>query len=265
MASPHTFYPRSPQFKREIGIDLIGESWAIFRANPWPMVWAVLCHLLVAYVPAGLTYVMAFGQMFLAIINNQGPVPQMDIGTQLILQGAIYGASFLGMLFAFPFHVSVTKMYLSGMRGEAISSDDVFFGWRHRLGRTLVIGFIYSIGMYVGFSCCYLPGFIFAGAFLCLVPVLVDFPQLSVSDCLSKSIEIIKPQFWMAVLLAFLGLLIAGLGFLACCVGAFVTYAMWFGLGALAYRNMTTDPPVYAVPGAPAPPPPAEERPRPPE
>jgi hypothetical protein len=70
-----------------------------------------------------------------------------------------------------------------------------------------------------------------------MFPLIMD-KQLNFWPAMKLSRQVVGKHWWTIFLLLFVGGLIAGLGVLACCVGVFVTMAIFFGAMVYAYEDI---------------------------
>jgi hypothetical protein len=87
------------------------------------------------------------------------------------------------------------------------------------------------------------PGFLAMGLLFFTLPLIVE-RRLGVIDAMKLSFETTRPNMWMFMLFAIVVHLLAGLGGLACGVGALATYPLYFLISAAAYKD------IFGVAGA---------------
>ncbi len=96
-----------------------------------------------------------------------------------------------------------------------------------------------------------LAGIVISAATMFSIPLIVD-RQRDFWPAITESFKMVKPNFWPLLALVLLGGIIAQAGFIACCIGIFVTMPYAACLIAVAYRAHTAAGAAAAAP-APAP------------
>ncbi|MGC4042851.1 MAG: hypothetical protein QM758_03530 [Armatimonas sp.] len=130
---------------------------------------------------------------------------------------------------------TMVKMALNQLRGLPISVGDLFADFS-RIVPLMVAGGLYAAGIYVGIFFCVIPAVLLAGLCILTLPLIVD-QNLDGITALKTSIRIVQPQLGMAVIVGFVLMLVATLGYLVCGVGVFFTYPLLpIGL-ALIYKD----------------------------
>lgn len=152
----------------------------------------------------------------------------LNPGVSLIIRvvAAIYGAWLYG---------GVYRAAIKQVRGEPISTADLFTGVP-TMWSMLGFSVVYGLATGVGFVLCIVPGLLAAGLLFPGYALIADGE--SFGNALSRSIDGMKRDMWMAAAFVFvLGLLIA-VSAIPCGLGLFVTVPVFYLTGALAYRDM---------------------------
>ncbi len=152
----------------------------------------------------------------------------LNPGVSLIIRvvSAIYTAWLYG---------GVYRTAVKQVRGEPISTADLFVGvptmWS-MLGYNIVYGFAVGIGSVL----CLVPGLLALGLLFPGFALIADGE--SFGNALSRSIDGMKRDLWMAAAFGFVMILLIAVSAIPCGLGLFVTVPVFYLTGALAYRDM---------------------------
>src|SRR5262245_33341243 len=230
----------------------ISEAWNLFTKQ-WS-VWVLMILALFAVVVVGYIPMIVLGMM-------AGAAAGSDEGGGLILTlvslyPLLFGAI---LLVAMPWLMGgLYNAAFKQIRGEQIAFGDVLSGGKYFpriLGASLLIGIAASIGSF----CLVIPGLIVGGLTFLTIPMIVEGGKGTI-DAIKASIEVTKKDWIMFTVFALALGFVAGIGGVACGIGALATYPLLFLGHALAYRDLV------GVSGAPAqgqfsaPPPPPDYR-----
>lgn len=223
----------------KVNFGWISEAFSLFQANIG--VWIVAG--LLSLVP------IIFGAIVGAIAGASGAVAAsayspdasnpgaafaqrlnggLNPGVSLIIRvvGAIYTAWLYG---------GVYRAAVKQVRGEPISTADLFTGvptmWS-MLGYNIVYGFAVGIGSVL----CLVPGLLALGLLFPGFALIADGE--SFGNALSRSIDGMKKDLWMAAAFGFVMILLIAVSAIPCGLGLFVTVPVFYLTGALAYRDM---------------------------
>lgn len=223
-----------------IRFDIIVEAWQKVTANPGVWIVTFLLASIIMSITFMVVYLATFLPLGLAVtatgVATQGQGEEAS-GIIVALLGnflLFVLVAILGALYAV-FMGGMVKMALNQIRGLPISIGDVFNSFPQAVPLMLA-GALNTLGVGLGISFCLVPGLILAALWLLTIPLIVD-QNMDAITAMKTSMRTLQPQMFMALLLGFLLMLVAGLGKLACGVGVLLTYPLIpIGL-ALLYRD----------------------------
>lgn len=231
-------YPRPNQ--RQIRFDVIAEAWTIVSQN-WGPVLAVggLALVISMALYAGLFGVMV--AMMGPSMFDPNAATSTDTMASLMAQLQIQGLSIVATPIIFgvlgPVYASMIHMGLKAASGDRLEVNDAFFGFT-KFVPTAIASAITGVLFSLGSMCCYIPGFILYGLTMASLPLILD-RGLGPIEAIGQSFALMKSHVWMAALLAFVLLMLSGLGACACIVGILVTMPLAYIAQALVYRDLT--------------------------
>ncbi len=209
----------TPSRGPEISFDAIGQAWKILQPNIGQWIGAALIYGVIS----GLLNVL---QGALTPKSANG-VPQIGpLYFVFLLLGIVVGQFLLGGLW---------RMALANVRtgraeiGQMFTAGDV-------LPNLILSAIVVGLASLVGFALCIVPGLLLTGLFLFVTPLIVD-KRLGAMEAIGASFNALKPQMWMAMLFAIVVGLLAGIGFLACGLGALITAPLALITFAVTYNN----------------------------
>ena len=129
----------------------------------------------------------------------------------------------------------VYKAAVKQVRGESISTADLLSGGSMMLPM-LIYNIVYSLAVGIGTVLCIVPGLLALGLLFPGFALIADGE--SFGNALSRSIDGMKRDMWMAAAFAFVMGLVIAVSAIPCGLGLFVTVPMFYLVGALAYRDM---------------------------
>jgi uncharacterized membrane protein len=250
-SGPYAQYPH-PKV-REIDFGVISEGFSIVTKNLAPF---VIAGILMVVVIAGIE----FGMMFF-IISWLGAPPTSSTDTDALMSYAareyavIIPGSFVMMGAIAPILMSFTMMTMKHIRGEQIVVGDFALGFT-KWWQSVAIMVLNQIGAFIGVLGCGIGSIWVSGRLMLGLSACAD-KSSSPTEALRESWELTGPHMWMAMLFYFVISMLSGLGFIACCVGIFVTLPMMYVCFALVYRDLSgmmerTPNPVYETPAPPS-------------
>jgi hypothetical protein len=203
---------------------------------------------LVAFVPlilfGGIGYVIYMATMMPSIMANKNP----DIGAMLAAQGLMYLLIFIGQALAGPGFVSIARLAVKCYRMEPVSNEDALWGWKNRLGPSIVLGIVVQIGSALGAIACGIGQLVTGGMLSGAYAAYVEGDEIAPMDAVTRSWETFKPH-WLNVAGVFLvASMLSGVGAMACYIGIVVTYPMLIASMTHAYLNQRY--PVIPPPGS---------------
>lgn len=237
------------KYKPYIDWDVITEAFSLMWSNfgKWFSAGAIVALVVLAFVAAGIgVYLVTFG----IDIETFGA----DLGAQFAIQGVIYAVLLLGYALIGPLLAGMCLMALKARRGQEYGLDDLFSPFS-RFFEFALASFTIYLMVIVGSICCYIPGFLIGGLTMFILPVMVD-KGYSFGEAFSYSIDLLKQHWLMATLMYLVLGILSGLGVIACFVGVFFTWPLYYVIPSLLYDNFAVaDEPGFVpnpMPGNPA-------------
>lgn len=206
----------------------IGEGWNMF-AEQWK-VWVLnaLVLSLVTIVPGVAIYILLF-------VVTPASTGSGGAGLGIVMLALIFLGAILILLLSTYIHAGMYHTAFKQLRGEPISTSDLFAGgdrWLPLLGASFLIGVLVVIGTLL----CVIPGFIVAGALYFALPLVVE-RRLSPGEAIQTSRDATRGDLFMFVLFALVVSLIAQAGSYLCYVGLLVTLPLHYTIAVIAYRD----------------------------
>jgi uncharacterized membrane protein len=194
---------------RAAKLDVIGcyeRSWALLKANFWPLVGASLV-------------IMA---LFGALMWLQSVAVYMQLITPLFA-GALMGGWYY--------------YFLRTIRGEAATLGDLFGGFTRGYGNMVAIGILVSMFTFLGLILLVLPGIYLIVAYS-FAYVLATDRRLSFWEAMETSRRTVTTQWWRVLGLILLGIPFVLLGIAALGIGLLVAVPLIIGAQAYAYEDL---------------------------
>jgi uncharacterized membrane protein len=237
--SRHTFGDAVPPEQRpgRIRLSAVGLAWGLFKAR-----WGT-------WILAGLIVVAgnaALGSLVSAITGQRLPLGigfRLEVPPARTLIEAILTAVLNGFLLGGLFRMACKQVRREPIGiGDLFSITDVF--------TELAIGLaIYACACTMLLAFGIIPGFILAGVWMFVVPLIVD-ARLTALDAIRESWRALKGQWLAATIFHFVIYSLAGLG--ACCflVGLLITWPLYCLSIAVLYGEtyLTKPPSAFAKP-----------------
>jgi GYF domain 2 len=197
----------APVVDRVVTLDVMScyeRSWALLKANFWPLVGV---GLLITLVYCVLLDVEKHGLFFIGPIFNK-----------TIAAGLLY-------------YVLLT------VRGQKPSVGDAFAGFTKAFVVLVVIGILFTVFVTVGIFCLILPGIYLAVAYSFAGILAVD-KRLGFWESMETSRKVITRNWWRVFGLLLLSIPLFILGALALGVGIFVAIPLFVGALVYAYEDL---------------------------
>jgi hypothetical protein len=196
------------------GLDIgscFSRSWALFKANLWPLVATNLVVSIVAVVVAG--------------------IPVVGIVANLLLTGVFYGGLYY--------------FFLGKVRGLPVEFGDAFAGFSKAFVPLMLASLVSTLLTCLGLILLLLPGIYLAVSWQFTYALVID-KQMAFWPAMEVSRRVITARWWSMFGLLLLGGIICLLGVLLLIVG--VVFAMPVAIGALlfAYEDLCNPPPAAA-------------------
>jgi hypothetical protein len=181
-------------------------SWALLKANFWPLVGTslVVCALMGA------------------VVGAQSVFPYLQVATPLVV-GPLMGGWYY--------------YFLRRIRGEAATFGDLFAGFTRAYGNLVAVGIMAPLFTLVGLCLLILPGIYLIVAYS-FAYVLATDKGLSFWNSMETSRRTITRQWWHVLGLILLGIPFVLLGFAAFGVGILVALPLIIGAQAYAYEDL---------------------------
>jgi hypothetical protein len=270
MSVPGGEIPGYPSYNRRplIRFDAISEALRFLQTDMGTWIVATLIYLLIEGAITGVFMGSMFVEMFAGIGSGKPPKnvqPSFLSTTVFTLVIAAVSAFLSGGLY---------RMATKQLRGEPINPGMLFGAgdvYPALLGFTLILsiaGMLFNLlpgGVFIS-----LPFTVIIGGLLMFTVPLIADKRMRLGEALGASWGALSSQGLMAILFYFVTSVIAGLGFIACCVGLLFTVPLQILSVSCLYRDFFmepvgptgpyTPPPSGFTPpsdqGAPPPPPP---------
>lgn len=233
MALPPQQNPYPRPHTREVKFDVVGEAFNAMSAN-----WKVFA--LAGAITAGpvivmtiIGYIVMIGVMMPSIMSNNEPSPFVMFPAQLLM----YVLILLGYALGGPGYLGCARLALAIRRKEPLTPEMAKIGLNRIVQGSIAGGIVYG-GVLLGTMCCYVPGFLWGGLSTGAYTAMVLDENLAPMDAAKESMEVMKPQMWMAALLYFVASLVSGLGAIACFVGIIFTMPLLAIIMGLSYMDM---------------------------
>ncbi|MEZ5941710.1 MAG: zinc ribbon domain-containing protein [Planctomycetaceae bacterium] len=211
-----------PGYPFQIG-DVINQTWELFQENGGIVVGVTLLNMFI-------TFLVTIPE---AICRN---IAERNHDEVFLLVG--FGFQFIRFLFTVWISVGFTRFMLNVVKGRRAEVTDLFSG-TDLYGGALLNTFVFIVAIMIGFMACIVPGIILALAMGQFLYILVELPESSGLEPLSRSWRLTegsRANLFLLGLVAF-GINIAGI--CALCVGFLVSAPFTSLMFAVAYYHMT--------------------------
>ncbi len=209
----------------------IGGGWQMLLARWQVWVPMMLVFVLAVLIPILPMYILLIGAG-MAAEGGEGPAAAVGMLAPLVgLAGLLITLGLSAFMMG-----GLYRTAFKQMRGETISIGDLFSGKDLTVNMLLTLFLVVACTM-VGALFCVFPAYIVGGLLMFSVPLVVE-RKLSPMEALRTSFEKTKGNWLMFTLFAFVLGLIAGVGAIACYIGALFTYPLYFLITAVAYRDV---------------------------
>jgi hypothetical protein len=230
---PFAQYPRPFARPPQVRIDLIGDAFQLFSKD-WK-IWMVATLPVVA--AGGISTILGLVLPFVDRSSDAFSLTPLSI--------IYYLASIISGILSWIAVGGMTRMAVRRLDGFAIRPSEAYQlngnFWNY-LGASLMVGLMGMLGV-----CFFCIGALIVGGLTLLYIPLIMLDRSSAVESISRSIDLLKPQLWPAIALAFVVGLVYGLGS-SVIVGTMVTlpaYAITLGL---LYREFFPLPSAEAAP-----------------
>lgn len=218
---------------RKVDFAVIGEAFNVMSTNFVPMLIAGL----ICVVPFAISMIIGFPMImagaFAGMSGDPAAAAAVGIGGQLIgslilmVGGAIASIGIYGG----------ARIAVAHRRGEPITNDLAMSGFKRAIP-IVIFGLLQGILISIAGYCCCFPALIVGGLIYPGFAVLAEDESAGIGDAFTKSIEVMKPQIWMAAALFLVTYLIGYVGSIVLGIGL----ALMGTIMALAYMDMAYGP-----------------------
>ncbi|HZZ19155.1 MAG TPA: GYF domain-containing protein [Opitutaceae bacterium] len=194
-------------FQEVAKLDIIScyeRSWALLKANFWPLV--------------GASVLMSIFYGFLIYLQQRG----------ILFVSLIFGGALAGGLYYY---------FLRKVRGQATTIRDLFFGFTKPFMSLLVAGILVAILITVGIFCLVLPGIYLIVSYVFTQMLIVD-RGLGFWEAMEASRKVVTKQWWRILGLVLLSVPFMLVGIAAFVVGIFIALPLITGAVVYAYEDL---------------------------
>lgn len=222
--------PVPPSGPAQINFDVIGRAWEVLKPNIGIWIGAFLVYLIIVSVIS--TIIVLLGGSGARLFPTPGEVPAgmpaQNVPVMIIGQLIQFVVSqfLMGGLY---------RMAINQVRKGTIDFGDLFSA-ADVLPTLLGAAILTAIATTVGFLFCIIPGLLIASLLIFTTPLIVD-KKMGAIDAMRTSIDVLKPQMWMALAFALVVGLIAIAGAMLCGIGMLITVPLAFLSLAILYRD----------------------------
>lgn len=140
-----------------------------------------------------------------------------------------------------PLLVGLSRFTAKSLRGLPAGFDDLFSGFDD-FGAAFLMMLAMLPFLFIGFICCFAPGYYLAIAWTMCWALLAD-RRGNFWECLEMSRQAVTAHWGMAFVLLFVANLISQVGILACGVGLLATFPLHTLMMEAAYQRLFPEPP----------------------
>jgi hypothetical protein len=224
-------YGSGPSHFSEPEVSIIGDTWNLVKDRLGE-------YALMGLVIFAVTMIVQFAYaIFTAGFSGEwwaGPALGtagffIDWGVQLI------GYGFVGVV-----EGGIAYYAIKHARGQNPTLSDFSAGMRN-VGSLFVVGVVVNIMVTIAAIFCCLPLFIVGGLTMLTIPLIVD-RNMAPLDAIAESWRVLSAHWLKATLFFFVAGLVAALGVLACGIGIIVTIAIMYASYSVLYVRMFDQP-----------------------
>jgi len=214
------------------------QGWNVFKAHIWQFVLLILIMVIPGIIVGGISGVASY----LEASRNPNPAAFPLIPTAAKVGIAVVSA-LLGAAVSTPLIVGMAAVSLGAVRTGVFDWDRIWTGFR-KWPAAFVIGLISGvltlIPMLFPLLWIIFPIWLAVGLWDMFAAYTLSETGTDLGTAVNRGIELIKGNFWWAVLFTLVSGLIAVIGVIACCVGLFFTAAFYQALLAVAYNDLSS-------------------------
>ncbi|OFM81885.1 hypothetical protein [Weeksella sp. HMSC059D05] len=225
--------------------DVLNEAWELFGKVALYAVFATLLYFFLSTIVT-----MVLGMIF--------PVDQTEIQILLesdrldleSLQEAFVDqfnqtnykltviANFLLASLLYPIMFGVVYLAYKRDQKQVIAFGDIFYAYKNGLFlKSFTLSMLSIVFMYIGFSLCFVPGFVLSALMMLSVPFAL-FTNLDALQAIKASFRVTTKNFSGFIGMLFLMVLILIVGFLVCIVGLLAAYPLIYIIMYVLYKKI---------------------------
>ncbi len=237
MSNPGYLYPNDTPRPLQVNWDVLSEAFEIVKNN-----WVAFCvYSLIAFVASyivNFVVQLPFQAAMMGVQTTAQDNPEAALGAALAAMGPMWAISWVvsiavnGMLAAGIYMLTIKV--LTGIKPEIGDAFEMF-----KLFMPIVVAQLLATLFALPGICVICIGYVFTyGLFSMAVPVVL-VEKKSGYDAVIRSLELAKPHWMMVGLFVLVTQILAGIGFVACCVGIFFTLPWAMVAQFLMYRDLS--------------------------
>ena len=206
----------------------ISRSWELLKAHFWPIV-GISLLVMIAMGAINQLVALVSGPDFRGMMLEHrfsGGTLSIVLGTSVVTAPAY--AILMGGLY---------RYYLKLIRGQRAEIGDAFSGFTIAPGQLALVGLVKAALSLLGYLFCILPGIYLSVAWMFAVPLVID-RRMQFWDAMELSRKVVTRHWFLLFAFVLVLGLISVCGFIACCIGLFVSIPItWMAL-MYAYEDM---------------------------
>jgi hypothetical protein len=205
----------------------VGRSWGLIQRQFWPVVGV---SLVVFLAIGGINEIIG---MFSRPAMNELMAGHFSVSGILM----VTLTSLISLPVQTVFTAGLFRYYLKLIRGEDAEFGDAFAGFQGALVPLISLGFVQNLLVIAGIFLCVVPG-IYLGIAWAFSMVLVIDKRMDFWPAMELSRKVVSKHWFIIFGLVLLNGLISVSGFVACCIGVFVTAPIALGSLLYAYEDL---------------------------
>lgn len=232
LSGPGTGGPYNP-------VEAIQYGWGKFVKNAVPF---VVITLIVVVVVAALGFAgralswAIFGIGDATVNLNDGTVETTGWFTNFVAQEVV---SLIVQVVAMILTAALVKLALNYVDGKSLDIGAAFQGWDKL--QVVLASLLVSIGTFIGFLLCIIPGIVFAFLSVYTTYYVVD-KNMGAVDAIKASINLTKSNVGSLIVFFLLSLVVVIIGACLCGVGLLVAWPVVAIAGAYTFRVLNNEP-----------------------
>lgn len=234
---PAGYPPVGPPSSTDVVMDGVKYGWKKFTENVGPWIIGTLIWWIGYAVVASILYFVVFAALFSnAQVDQYGNLTSISTGLGTF-GSLLFGAVIV--LLAVLIEAAFINAALVTASGRKLEVGD-FFRFPN-FGKVFVTALLVGLIVGVGYLLCVIPGIV-AAFFLAFSLFFALDRGLSATDAIKASIDLVKNNVVVVLLLAIAAAILSFLGSLVCGLGVIVTIPVTVVAGAYVYRRLQNQP-----------------------